>query len=234
MLSNSGGCQNQEVEAPERPVPAAPTATEPGVSGDYTVRWVKTGNAARYLLREKHEDADAWTAYDAGDVSSKAFTGKAAGAWTYRVRACRGTVCGNWSEALTVTVPEAGPPDAPDAPALTPGDGTLGVEWDAPADNGSPITGYALRHRERGSSADWTTRARNGADTGTAITGLDNGVEYAVQVRARNDEGDSPWSASARGTPAAALTAPSGLARAGRQHGRTHDKLAAGDGGDPV
>ncbi len=211
----SGACgewsEALTVEVPERPVPAVPTATDPGVSGDYTVSWVKTGNAARYLLREKHEDAAAWTEYDAGEVSSKAFTGKAAGDWTYQVRACRGTVCGGWSKALTVTVPEAGPPDAPDAPALTPGDGTLGVEWDAPADNGSPITGYTIRHREHGSNANWTTRALNGTGASTAITGLDNGVEYAVQVRARNAEGDSPWSESARGTPAAALTAPAGL-----------------------
>ena len=200
------------VVVPAPPVPDAPTATVPDASGNYTVRWTAPAGTTSYRLEERHEDAGDWTRYDAGAALSKAFSGQDGGAWTYRVRACVGPGrCGAWSEALTVTVPEADPPDAPDAPTLTPGDGTLGVEWDAPADNGSPITGYAIRHREHGSNANWTTRALNGTGASTTLTGLDNGTEYAVQVRARNDAGDSPWSAGARGTPTAALTAPAGL-----------------------
>ena len=40
---------------------------------------------------------------------SKAFTGKTAGEWQYRVRACNGTQCSTPSDTLTVPVPGVTP-----------------------------------------------------------------------------------------------------------------------------
>ena len=106
---------------------------------------------------------------------------------------------------------EAGAPDAPAVPKLTPGDGLLGVAWDAPADNGSPITGYAVRSKQHDSDKDWDEQEFVDTETSTEITDLTNGAEYAVQVQAVNAEGDSPWSESAFGTPLSTLTVPTGL-----------------------
>ena len=97
-------------------------------------------------------------------------------------------------------------PQVPGAPrnlrATTGNSGELAVSWDAPSsDGGSEITGYRVQWKE--SSGSWDTPA-DGSETtvtGTAhtITGLTDGTEYDVQVRAVNSEGageDSPETAA--------------------------------------
>ena len=90
------------------------------------------------------------------------------------------------------------------------------MSWTAPADNGASITDYDVRHRACTANpatcasnptwGQWTTLSGN-ADPGTTttatITGLTNGTAYQVQVQATNSVGDSGWSDSTNGTPAA-------------------------------
>ena len=96
------------------------------------------------------------------------------------------------------------PPSAPAAPTLTPGDGQLGVGWTAPADNGAPIDDYDVRYRT--ANGNWTELPDSvkSTATSTTITGLANGTEYEVQVRAGNRAGDGAWSASGTGAPVVA------------------------------
>ena len=103
------------------------------------------------------------------------------------------------------------PPDAPAIDSVSSGDTTLTVAWSAPA-GATGITAYDLRHIE--TSADETVDANwtvvDDAWTSSAleytITGLTNGTEYDVQVRAVNSNGDGTWSATEIETPA--LPAP--------------------------
>ena len=99
-------------------------------------------------------------------------------------------------------------PDAPSAPTVTAGDGELEVSWRAPADNGAAIVDYDVQYRAAGGT--WRELSDNGTYTNTRATipGLTNGTTYEVHVRAENSEGESGWSASARGTPRAAAMAP--------------------------
>lgn len=111
---------------------------------------------------------------------------------------------GNWGavSAVFLFVGKA-PPSQPPAPTIEAKDGQLGVRWTAPADNGSAITGYAVRHRSTARSSSWSA-----ADVGAAgrytIAGLINAEQYEVQVRAINAVGGSRWSGSSAGTPEAA------------------------------
>ena len=100
---------------------------------------------------------------------------------------------------------EATKPGAPGHLRVFPHDtGALDVDWHAPAsDGGSNITGYKVQWKE---SADgWDTPADLSEETATGtthtITGLTDGVEYTVRVRAVNDAGEGPPSAEASGTP---------------------------------
>ena len=99
-------------------------------------------------------------------------------------------------------------PNRPAAPVvtLTVGDGKLTASWTAPANGGSAITGYDVEWKT--ASQTWAQAATAGqsataAATATTheITGLTNGIEHTVRVRAANDAGDGPWSAEASATP---------------------------------
>ena len=82
--------------------------------------------------------------------------------------------------------------------------GALDVSWEAPArDGGSAITGYKVQWKETADSWDAPADVTETTVTGTTctITGLTDGVEYAVRVIAVNDVGDGPPSDEATGTP---------------------------------
>ena len=103
------------------------------------------------------------------------------------------------------------PPAAPTIDSVSSGDTTLTVAWTAPAGE-TGITAYDVRHIETSEDetddTKWTV-VDNGWTSGTlqyTITGLTNGTEYDVQVRAVNSNGDGTWSDTKTGTPA--LPAP--------------------------
>ncbi len=108
---------------------------------------------------------------------------------------------------VTITLTDvAEPPVAPGTPTVTAAAGSttsLTVTWTAPANAGKPnIASYDLQYRV-GSSGAFTNGPQNVTGTTSTITGLTADTAYEVQVRATNDEGDSPWSASGSGSTSA-------------------------------
>ena len=109
----------------------------------------------------------------------------------------------NDSTTLTITVTDMEePPAAPGAPMVSAKAGTtdsLDVAWTPPLNAGKPgIESYDLQYR-KGASGAWTNGPQDQTTTGATITGLEAGSSYQVQVRATNDEGDSPWSVAGTG-----------------------------------
>ena len=97
-----------------------------------------------------------------------------------------------------------GVPDRPGGPSVTPGDGKLTMTWDAPNNNGSPITGYTVYASAATGSLTCTT---NGDRTCT-ISGLVNDQTYTVTVVATNANGNSQASPGVSGTPKATRRGP--------------------------
>ena len=109
----------------------------------------------------------------------------------------------------------------PGAPAITTpitaGANSLTLAWSSPDETGGPaIIAYDLRHIESAatdkSAANWTVEEDVWTGSGPleyTLSGLTNGVQYDVQVRAVNAAGDGAWSATAAGTPATTEGAPS-------------------------
>ena len=96
------------------------------------------------------------------------------------------------------------PPAAPAAPSVAAGmsdsSTSLDVSWSAPENAGKPaVENYDLRYRA-GISGNWIDGPQNVAETSSAITGLTSNTAYQVQVRATNEEGDSPWSDTGSGS----------------------------------
>ena len=113
------------------------------------------------------------------------------------------------SEPTAAVAAETAVPDAPQSLNVSPDDtGTLDVSWEAPAsDGGSAITGYKVQWKSGSEDYDGSagsTRQAEITDPASrthTITGLTDGVEYAVRVIAVNDVGDGPPSDEATGTP---------------------------------
>ena len=101
--------------------------------------------------------------------------------------------------------PEAQAPGAPrNLRAATGNSGELAVSWDAPSnDGGAEITGYRVQWKESSGSWDTPANVSETTVTGTAhtITGLTDGTEYSVRVRAVNSEGAGEASPEAAATP---------------------------------
>ena len=102
---------------------------------------------------------------------------------------------------ITVLVTDVDePPEAPAVPVVTGNSySTLDLRWRAPVNTGPPINDYDVRYRREDASR-WATHEHNGTATATTVANLSSDERYELQVRARNDEGTSPWSESAFGS----------------------------------
>ena len=98
-------------------------------------------------------------------------------------------------------------PDAPAAPTLDFGDGQITATWQPSTSAGSPVTSYTV---EISPAPDAGSSVLTATGTSATFTGLTNGKQYTVRVRAVNRAPDpSDWSpASAPMIPAAAPGAP--------------------------
>ena len=108
------------------------------------------------------------------------------------------------SVAVTVSVSDVTEkPGQPDAPTVTPTSGSttsLDVSWTEPANTGRPaITAYGVQYSLK-DAASWSIANVTVTGTSATITGLTDGAEYEVQVRATNADGDGAWSDSGTGT----------------------------------
>lgn len=97
-------------------------------------------------------------------------------------------------------------PETPGAPTVKPGDGSITVSWAAPVNTGSDLEGYDVELSPGG------VQQAGANETSKTISGLTNGHEYMVRVRARNKNYTSEWSSFSQGvTPYGAPEAPTSV-----------------------
>ncbi len=112
------------------------------------------------------------------------------------------------TQAVTVTVEDVDePPGKPDPPTVSDEtESSLRVSWTEPANTGPVITNYHVQYRHTGAYIAWSD---SGAALSRTITGLRSGRTYQVQVQAKNDEGEGPWSNPGGGRTLSAPTVSS-------------------------
>ncbi|MYI74850.1 MAG: hypothetical protein F4057_05890, partial [Acidobacteria bacterium] len=204
------------------------------------------GTQDAWVVQHRKQNADkTWPTWTTGHVitdtstRSHTFTGLADGTWQVRVRPRHANVedhdddantpdqtvrrDGFASETFTVTVDSdyTAAPGPPTGITITPGVGSLTLEWEPPTGGGSAVDAYQVRHR-RGDYAftdgggDWTrsprlyprqvericrTEGPVHSSGGPAcqnprsytISNLIGGRDYDVAIRARNANGWGDW-----------------------------------------
>jgi titin len=107
-------------------------------------------------------------------------------------------------------------PEAPAGLALSPGDGTVGATWSAPAwDGGAAVARYEVE----AAAPDGTLVAAGSTRLAAVLDGLGNGTPVDVRVRAVNAAGAGAWSTVVTSTPfvfAPTITRPDGTSLEGR------------------
>ncbi|KAG0775216.1 hypothetical protein G6F22_013467 [Rhizopus arrhizus] len=157
-------------------------------NGSYGVSWSVASGAERYELDES-ANGGAWTQVHNAAGQSRDFSGKGAGSYGYRVRACNPVGCTAYSASAAVTVvyPPAGAPGI-SAPARS-APGSIGIGWNGVAG----ATRYTLQESSNGGG--WVTLFDGDAGSyATAARGVGN---YGYRVAACNGAGCGPWSGTA-------------------------------------
>jgi hypothetical protein len=89
-------------------------------------------------------------------------------------------------------------PSAPAKPTGTAGNGSVTVNWSAPSDGGSPITGYQVQQSTSVDSGFVNVGGgscpNNNTSTSCTVTGLTNGTPYFFKVAAINSVGTGSYS----------------------------------------
>ena len=263
--TNSVGDSSWSSSATEHPstvpgTPAAPTLTVKNESFDATWAFPSdnggssiTGSEFRYractATPKSCTSSPTWGSWvyqtNHHTLTAVSITGLTNGtAYQVGVRAKSRSGYGAWSSSSTAT-PTQQKPDAPAAPTLTVKDRALDVSWTAPASNGANITDYDVQYRACTATpkscttsptwGSWTSRDHTGAGTSTTISSLTNGTAYQVQVQATNSVGDSPWSPSAKATPATTPSKPAQpTVTAGAQQLAVSWTAPSSDGGSAI
>lgn len=127
---------------------------------------------------------------------------KSTGTGTCSITASQGA-SGNYAAASDVTKAfdyrtAAAVPDAPTINSITPGDGTLSINFTAPnRDGGATITNYSYSI----DGVNYTPFSPAGTSSPVVISNLTGGTSYTVTIKAINSVGSSVASNSVSGTP---------------------------------
>ena len=132
----------------------------------------------------------------------------AAGEWTLRIKDLDRLGSGMLRSWGLTLYGHGSVPGAPEIDTVTPGGGTLAIDWNAPTDTGeTAITSYDLRYirddaTDR-SDGNWSVETGVGTPSNRSYTipGLQGGVKYEIQLRAHNDGGHGPWSQAGADEP---------------------------------
>ncbi len=138
------------------------------------------------------------------------------------------------ASAQSSPVTPRGPPAAPSGVSATPGNAMAVVSWNAPFNEGSPITSYTITAYAAGVAQ--TPVAFSSAATSETMSGLVNGTSYTFSVKATNVIGTGPASAqSSPVTPQGPPTAPSAVSATPQDTAAVVSWTAPGsNGGSPI
>ena len=181
-------------------VPGAPSLTATPDYKRITLNWTapsENGGATIMSYRlERQNDDGSWTSIYSppAGVTRRVDTGLAdSTSYTYRIFAINVAGDSEWTSASAITLAQAPQkPSAPTSSAVTPGPGTVKLDWDEPAFSGGvAISDYEYRYKLT-NGGSWTGWRSVGTDTEVTVENLKPVNSHDFEVRAENSVGFSP------------------------------------------
>ena len=211
----AGVASSEQTVTPVANVPGAPTSpTATAGNARVTLGFGAPasdggGSIIRYEYRRSTSTSfsGVWTNMPAASTTSRSFTdtGLTNGQrYYYQIRARNAAGAGPAS--ATVNALPAAPATRPSTPSGLSGmagDTEVDLDWTAPNNGGSPITGYRVRRATSQAGLSGSGVATGSSNPSTTVTGLTNAQRYFFQVQAVNAIGNSDWSTAIAVTPAA-------------------------------
>lgn len=173
----------EDVWRPDAPATAGALSLGGDVlNGDFTLSWSPVSSAARYRLAEKTPGG--WVVRSDSTATSKPFSGRAGGLYTFRLAGCISEGCGEPGPVLNVGVA----PEKPDlsVPTTVRND-SYPVNWTEPVSS----TYFDLQEYTNGA---WSTVANNTTDNSVPRPHV--GGIYKYRVRAYNSYGTRGYTAT--------------------------------------
>lgn len=204
----SKGSGDTPIEAPEAPGAARVTPTD----SQLTLEWDAVEGAVAYEVwysetNDSSTAAEVTADTDPTDLSC-VITGLSNGTPYYVWLKAKNTAgTSDFGEVSSGTPEEAlVAPVAPGAPIVTGSDSQLSLAWTAV----DGATAYEVWYSETDNSTSATefTGDADSTDLSCVITGLENGTEYYIWLKAKSTAGTSGFGEVASGTPEEALIAP--------------------------
>ena len=178
-------------------------------SGSATVNWTAPstgGTPTQYTITPYIGKTAQTTTTVTAPATSATVGGLTSGtSYTFTVTASNPTGSGPVSEASNAVTPtSATAPAAPTEVVALAGSGSASVSWNAPSNDGSPITKYTVTPYIGTAAQTATSVSGTPPATSVTVNGLTNGTSYTFKVSATNEIGQGPQSsASSAVTPTA-------------------------------
>ncbi|MBN9606390.1 MAG: fibronectin type III domain-containing protein [Actinomycetales bacterium] len=226
------GAVSEPATGTPRAVPGAPTISSLAVGpGALTLSFTTGFSGGDAITAYQYRlNSGSWVTAS-GTSSPIEITGLDDGtSYAVELRAVNSSGPGAASSPASATTPAA--PDAPVVSSVVAGDRSATVTFAPGATGGTPILGYQYQLSDGGPWVDLAT-----SSSPLVLTGLTNGTDYAVSLRARNAVGTGAASAPVAVTPATVPGAPAigGDTIAGSDATLSVDFTAPSeDGGAPI
>ena len=190
--------------------PLSPSASRGNAQG--TISWTSGGDGGSTITRWQYRikagtgSYGGWTniANSGSSTTSVTLTGLTNGT-SYSVRVRAVNAIGNGAQSDEVSFTPAAVPGRPTSLSASESNAQSTISWVSGGDGGTAITRWQYRVRVgSGSYGSWTNIANSNANTTNfTLTGLTNGTQHRVQVRAVNAVGNGTASNAVTFTPAA-------------------------------
>jgi hypothetical protein len=226
--------QSSMVSSSPYTTPGAPTITSvAGGVGSVTIAFTAGYNGGSAITNYAYstDNGVTWTTRSPVSTTSPVTVSGLSDGVRYNVRIRALNAAGNGAASDAASVLTKGVPGAPTIASVSQMDGQVAATIVSGTNGGDPITNFAY---SLDGGTNWTTRSPASTNPTLVISGLTNGTNYNLRVRAINSVGSGDASAIVVARPRTTPAAPTINSQTSGNQQLTIAFTAGSDGGEPI